>query len=506
MEPVTGTIDFVLDGETFKTAYKIFGDLKAPCPLLVLHGGPGIPHQYLLTFSALASKTRPVIFYDQIGCGLSTHLPNKPAEFWTVEMFMKELDNVIAQLLADTVFDLAGHSWGGMLGADYIISRLRRLILADAPASMELWSVGANLLLDHKFPAEFGDMLRKYERDASAKSQTAGILSKQRVSSSRHPEDSSQDTQVPTEDEGKDAYIDVTVTMNQVYTGRGMEEPAGVTNAGNDTGWITREEGVVVAQDLRNEIVDVEFSVKTRTGDVRRVGKSLEGEEGTGRPGRVRRAARSVWSEEGELHYVGDEARARDVAGVRSSVRPPSGCRQRQSDRWGREAHERRLWQDERRVGRGKDGWWWEEKERDATWRNHAIRNMSHLGWSLVIAGHLVELQPTPSRHFTALDSSTHPQASGYKQDTRLAMRSRFMKDMHLVQFVFASFDEIPSSENSDRLGQLGDQMYLKHESFKDRLLSPSHPRHLAHDQDAGRCPAKTKDASSRQKTPKTNL
>ncbi|KAJ7604852.1 hypothetical protein FB45DRAFT_1012995 [Roridomyces roridus] len=108
--------------------------------------------------------------------------------------------------------------------------------------------------------------------------------------------------------------------------------------------------------DLRNEIVDVEFSVKTRTGDVRRVGKSLEGEEGTGRPGRVRRAARSVWSEEGELHYVGDEARARDVVGVRSSVRPPSGCRQRQSDRWGREAHERRLWQDERRVGRGKDG------------------------------------------------------------------------------------------------------------------------------------------------------
>ncbi|KAJ7622536.1 proline-specific peptidase [Roridomyces roridus] len=179
MEPVTGTIDFAFNGETFKTAYKIFGDLKAPsspCPLLVLHGGPAIPHQYLLTFSALASKTRPVIFYDQVGGGLSTHLPDKPAEFWTVEMFMTELDNVIAQLLGgpDTVFDLAGHSWGGMMGSNYVISRnppgLRRLILADAPASMELWSVGTNSLLN-KFPTEFRDMLKKHESEGTTESE-----------------------------------------------------------------------------------------------------------------------------------------------------------------------------------------------------------------------------------------------------------------------------------------------------------------------------------------------
>src|ERR1700674_3798824 len=39
-------------------------------PLLLLHGGPGMGHNYLLPMKALADE-RPVIFYDQLGCGLS---------------------------------------------------------------------------------------------------------------------------------------------------------------------------------------------------------------------------------------------------------------------------------------------------------------------------------------------------------------------------------------------------------------------------------------------------
>jgi proline-specific peptidase len=134
---------------------------------LVLHGGLGIPHQYLLSFARLSSAHNiPVIFYDQVGCGLSTHLPEKPKEFWTEELFMKELDNDLAHFKIEGEFDLAGHSWGGVLAANYVVNRnprgLRRLILADAPASMELWSVGTNALLE-AFPREFRDMLKKHE-------------------------------------------------------------------------------------------------------------------------------------------------------------------------------------------------------------------------------------------------------------------------------------------------------------------------------------------------------
>jgi hypothetical protein len=45
-EPTTGKFDFVVGNETYETALKVFGDLKSKTgPLLVLHGGPGIPHQ-----------------------------------------------------------------------------------------------------------------------------------------------------------------------------------------------------------------------------------------------------------------------------------------------------------------------------------------------------------------------------------------------------------------------------------------------------------------------------
>src|SRR5262245_50083565 len=46
-------------------------------PLLMLHGGPGAGHNYLLPLKALADE-RPVIFYDQLGCGRSD-IPQDPA-------------------------------------------------------------------------------------------------------------------------------------------------------------------------------------------------------------------------------------------------------------------------------------------------------------------------------------------------------------------------------------------------------------------------------------------
>ncbi|KAJ6559848.1 Alpha/Beta hydrolase protein [Mycena capillaripes] len=123
-EPSTGKVDFIVGSEGFETAYKVFGDLNSKTRPLI-----GIP----------------VIFYDQLGCGLSTHLPEKPREFWTEE-FMKELDNVTAHFKNHADFDLAGHSWGGILAVNYVISRnpreLTKLILADAPTSTELWSMG----------------------------------------------------------------------------------------------------------------------------------------------------------------------------------------------------------------------------------------------------------------------------------------------------------------------------------------------------------------------------
>ena len=70
----------------------------------------------------------PLILYDQIGNGLSTHLPEKKGdeEFWTEDLFHRELENLLAALkLDESGYDLIGHSWGGMMvrigGTEYFL-------------------------------------------------------------------------------------------------------------------------------------------------------------------------------------------------------------------------------------------------------------------------------------------------------------------------------------------------------------------------------------------------
>lgn len=126
----------------WQTWYRVTGDLNSGLtPLIVAHGGPGCTHDYVESFAALAGAGRAVIHYDQIGNGRSTRLPEKGAEFWTVDLFMAELHNLIAHLGLGCYF-LLGQSWGGMLGAEFAITRpagLKALVLADSPASMPVW-------------------------------------------------------------------------------------------------------------------------------------------------------------------------------------------------------------------------------------------------------------------------------------------------------------------------------------------------------------------------------
>ena len=125
------------------TWYRVTGDLASGLtPLVVAHGGPGCTHDYVLAIADVAASGRPVVHYDQIGSGRSTHLPERGAEFWSVGLFLDELDNLLTSLaIADRYF-LLGQSWGGMLGAEHAVrqpSGLRALVLSNSPASMALW-------------------------------------------------------------------------------------------------------------------------------------------------------------------------------------------------------------------------------------------------------------------------------------------------------------------------------------------------------------------------------
>ncbi|KJA23800.1 hypothetical protein HYPSUDRAFT_137293 [Hypholoma sublateritium FD-334 SS-4] len=171
-----GTIPFTVDGETYHTWYKLFGDLKTCTkrPVVFVHGGPGMSHHYLLPNQYFYHQAGiPVILYDQIGGGASSHRPDAPTEFWVPELFMDELDNLTKALGIDDDFGLFGQSWGGMLAAHYAASRtpkgLRRLIIANSPASVALNTQGTDALLS-KFPDEYITMMRKHEAEGTVDS------------------------------------------------------------------------------------------------------------------------------------------------------------------------------------------------------------------------------------------------------------------------------------------------------------------------------------------------
>ncbi len=134
----------------YRTWYRVTGDLgSGKTPLIVAHGGPGSTHDYVDSFKDIAATGRPVIHYDQIGNGRSTHLPDIDTAFWTVELFVEELDNLVYHLGIRASYCLLGQSWGGMLGAEFAVRRpagLKALVIANSPASMALWVAEANRL------------------------------------------------------------------------------------------------------------------------------------------------------------------------------------------------------------------------------------------------------------------------------------------------------------------------------------------------------------------------
>lgn len=151
----------------YETWYRITGDLASrKKPVFILHGGPGAAHNYVDSYKHLAEQGRAVIHYDQLGCGNSTLLPDKGADFWTPQLFVDELNNLVDHLKQRQAFHVLGQSWGGMLAAEYGVRRpagLKSLTIANSPASMELWSSEA-MRQRSEMPQHIQDTLNKYEK------------------------------------------------------------------------------------------------------------------------------------------------------------------------------------------------------------------------------------------------------------------------------------------------------------------------------------------------------
>lgn len=119
--------------------YSVTGPDKPAIPIIVLHGGPAASHYYMEPVTGLADE-RPVILYDQLGCGRSDR--TKDRSLWTIEHYTEELDDLRKALGLERVHIL-GQSWGAMVAVDYMLTRAPKgvvsLILSSPSLSASRW-------------------------------------------------------------------------------------------------------------------------------------------------------------------------------------------------------------------------------------------------------------------------------------------------------------------------------------------------------------------------------
>lgn len=125
----------------FETYYRVVNPEGKKTPLILLHGGPGSTHNYFEILDALGKKdNRPLIMYDQIGCGES--MVTGHPELFTAEVWLEELETIRTYLKLDKVHIL-GQSWGGMMAIWYAIEKkpkgVKSYILSSTLSSAKLW-------------------------------------------------------------------------------------------------------------------------------------------------------------------------------------------------------------------------------------------------------------------------------------------------------------------------------------------------------------------------------
>lgn len=113
-------------------------DIPSRVPLVVLHGGPGVPSNYLRPLENLVTD-RSILFYDQLGCGTSDQPDNE--DVYSIDLYVDDLVQLLEEALGEGQdFHLYGQSFGGILAFEYLKrerpDHCRSVILSSTPTSV----------------------------------------------------------------------------------------------------------------------------------------------------------------------------------------------------------------------------------------------------------------------------------------------------------------------------------------------------------------------------------
>jgi pimeloyl-ACP methyl ester carboxylesterase len=176
----------------YRVWYETSGDLKKCVPLVLLHGGPGIPGNTYSPLMQRLAPRHPSVRYDQLGCGRSDR-PNDPS-LWRVQTFIDELTALRDALGLDRIH-LLGHSWGGMLAIEYLLTKptgVRSLILSSSLCSTPFW-VDEARRLRNELPAYVVATMRRFEQG----NQMAGSVQPARGGGGTRPGIAPEDVTLP---------------------------------------------------------------------------------------------------------------------------------------------------------------------------------------------------------------------------------------------------------------------------------------------------------------------
>lgn len=162
--------------QTPKGAFKVWTKRFGSNPrikLLLLHGGPGATHEYFEALERfLGGEGIELIYYDQLGSAWSDQ--PKDDALWTTERFVDEVEQVRQALgLTKDDFYLLGHSWGGILAAEYALAhqdQLKGLVISNMMMSIPDYNRYASDVLakgmDPGVVKEIKDLERKGEYES----------------------------------------------------------------------------------------------------------------------------------------------------------------------------------------------------------------------------------------------------------------------------------------------------------------------------------------------------
>lgn len=110
------------------------GDLHGERPLLLIHGFALSGQETFMPWARVElAPHRTLILVDMLGYGFSERIP-VPGDYFTLRSYSRDLAGILDALGVQQV-DVAGHSWGGNIAAQFTLDhpdRVRKLVLVDA--------------------------------------------------------------------------------------------------------------------------------------------------------------------------------------------------------------------------------------------------------------------------------------------------------------------------------------------------------------------------------------